>query len=30
VIVRGPERVERVLDLTGVSERLELVDSFPG
>jgi anti-sigma B factor antagonist len=30
LIVRGPERVERVLDLTGVSERLELVDSFPG
>ena len=29
VIVRGPERVDRVLDLTGVSERLELVDSFP-
>lgn len=30
VIVRGPERVERVLDLTGLSERLELVDRFPG
>jgi anti-sigma B factor antagonist len=29
VIVRGPERVDRVLDLTGVSERLELVDRFP-
>jgi anti-sigma B factor antagonist len=29
LIVRGPERVERVLDLTGVSERLDLVDSFP-
>jgi anti-sigma B factor antagonist len=30
VIVRGQERVERVLDLTGVSERLELVDGYPG
>jgi anti-anti-sigma factor len=30
VVVRGPERVNRVLDLTGVSERLELVDRFPG
>jgi|ERR687897_1658670 anti-sigma B factor antagonist len=30
VVVRGPERVSRVLDLTGVSERLELVDHFPG
>ncbi len=29
VIVKGSERVVRVLDLTGVSERLELVDSFP-
>jgi anti-sigma B factor antagonist len=29
VVVRGPERVNRVLDLTGVSERLELVDRFP-
>jgi anti-anti-sigma factor len=30
LIVRGPERVERVLELTGVGERLELVDRFPG
>jgi anti-sigma B factor antagonist len=30
LIVRGTERVERVLELTGVSERLELVDRFPG
>jgi anti-anti-sigma factor len=29
VVVRGRERVNRVLDLTGVSERLELVDRFP-
>ena len=29
VLVKGPERVNRVLDLTGVSERLELVDRFP-
>jgi anti-sigma B factor antagonist len=29
LVIRGPERVERVLDLTGVSERLELVDGFP-
>jgi anti-anti-sigma factor len=29
VVVRGTERVNRVLDLTGVSERLELVDRFP-
>jgi anti-sigma B factor antagonist len=29
VVVRGPARVNRVLDLTGVSERLELVDRFP-
>jgi anti-sigma B factor antagonist len=29
VVVRGPERVNRVLDLTGVSERLDLVDRLP-
>lgn len=29
VIVRGPERVNRVLELTGVEDRLELVDAFP-
>jgi|ERR687897_760804 anti-anti-sigma factor len=29
VIVRGPERVTRVLELTGVNDRLELVDRFP-
>jgi anti-anti-sigma factor len=28
VVVRGPERVARVLELTGVDDRLELVDSF--
>lgn len=29
VIVRGPERVNRVLELTGVDDRLELVEAFP-
>jgi anti-anti-sigma factor len=29
LIVRGPERVNRVLELTGVEHRLELVDRFP-
>jgi anti-sigma B factor antagonist len=29
VVVRGPKKIIRVLDLTGVSERLELVDRFP-
>lgn len=29
VVVRGSERVARVLELTGVDDRLELVDSFP-
>jgi anti-sigma B factor antagonist len=29
VVVKGPKRVNRVLDLTGVSERLELVNRFP-
>jgi anti-sigma B factor antagonist len=29
IVVRGPERVARVLELTGVDDRLELVDSFP-
>lgn len=29
VVVRGPERVARVLELTGVDDRLDLVDSFP-
>jgi anti-anti-sigma factor len=29
VVVRGPERVNRVLELTGVDGRLELVDGFP-
>jgi anti-anti-sigma factor len=30
VVVRGPERVSRVLELTGVAERLEIVEDFPG
>ena len=29
VIVRGPERVTKVLEVTGVEDRLELVDRFP-
>jgi len=29
VVVRGTDRVNRVLELTGVDDRLELVDSFP-
>jgi anti-anti-sigma factor len=29
LIVRGPDRVNRVLELTGVEHRLELVDRFP-
>lgn len=29
IVVRGSERVARVLELTGVDDRLELVDSFP-
>ena len=29
VVVRGPERVNRVLELTGVDAHLELVDGFP-
>ena len=29
VIIRGPERVNRVLELTGVDARLELLDAFP-
>lgn len=27
IIVRGPQQVQRLLDLTGVAERLELVDT---
>jgi anti-sigma B factor antagonist len=30
VVIRGSERIGRVLDLTGVGERLELVDEFAG
>jgi anti-anti-sigma factor len=30
VVVRGPEQVDHVLDLTGIGERLELVDQPPG
>lgn len=29
IVVRGPERVPRALELTGVDDRLEFVDSFP-
>ena len=29
ILVRGPERVAKVLELTGVDHRLELVDDFP-
>jgi len=30
VVVRGPDQVGQVLDLTGIGERLELVDDLPG
>jgi anti-anti-sigma factor len=30
IVVRGPEQVGQVLELTGIGERLELVDDFPG
>jgi anti-sigma B factor antagonist len=29
LLVRGPQRISRVFDLTGVSDRLELVDEPP-
>ena len=30
VVVRGPERVNEVLEMTGVAQRIELVDEPPG
>ena len=30
LVVRGPEQVDHVLDLTGIGERLELVEDPPG
>jgi anti-anti-sigma factor len=30
IVVRGPPQVQRLLDLTGLSERVELVDEPPG
>jgi anti-anti-sigma factor len=29
VVVRGPDRVNQVLEMTGVAERIELVDEPP-
>jgi anti-anti-sigma factor len=30
VVVRGPDRVNKVLEMTGVAQRIDLVDEAPG